>query len=112
MQLTPSTLFERQWAATLFRRAEARLRADYAAQGRSALFDRLQRYLEGETRWGEYAEVGRDLGLNSSAVAMAVHRLRHRYAEVVREEVAQTLVNPTRDEIEEELQYLFTLFQR
>jgi DNA-directed RNA polymerase specialized sigma24 family protein len=111
-EMTPSTLFERQWAATLFRRAEARLRSDYRAQNKEALFDRLQCYLEGDTRWGEYAAVGRELGLSSSAVAMAVHRLRHRYAEVVREEVAETLVNPSREEIEQELQYLFTLFQR
>jgi DNA-directed RNA polymerase specialized sigma24 family protein len=111
-ELTPSTLYERQWAATLFRRAEARLRADYKAQDRETLFERLQHYLEGETAWGEYSEVGNELGLSSAAVAMAVHRLRHRYAQLVREEVSETLVNPTREEIEEELQYLFTLFQR
>ena len=109
---SPATLFEQRWAATLFRRAEQRLRADYASQGpaKAALFERLSAFLEGETRWGAYAGVAKDLGLTNAAVAMAVHRLRHRYAEVLREEVADTLVNPTAAEIEEELQHLFTIF--
>jgi len=112
VDLTPSNLFERQWAATLFRQAESRLRSDYVSQGKAALFERLNGYLEGETRWGEYSAVGKELGMSSAAVATAVHRLRHRYAEVLREEVAQTLVNPTHEEIEEELQHLFTIFER
>lgn len=108
--LTPADLFERRWAAALFRQTESRLRAEFAAQNKAALFERLKEFLEGETQWGAYAGVARDLGMSSAAVAMAVHRLRHRYAEVLRDEVAQTLVNPTRDEIEEELRHLFTLF--
>jgi RNA polymerase sigma-70 factor (ECF subfamily) len=112
VDLTPASLFERQWAATLFRQAESRLRADYASQGKTALFERLHGFLEGETQWGEYGAVGKELGMSSAAVATAVHRLRHRYAEVLREEVAQTLVNPTHEEIEEELQHLFTIFEK
>ena len=112
VELTPASLFERQWAATLFRHTEALLRTDYVSQGKAALFDRLHGFLEGETQWGEYAAVGKELGMSSAAVATAVHRLRHRYAEVLRDEVARTLVNPTHDEIEEELQHLFTIFEK
>jgi DNA-directed RNA polymerase specialized sigma24 family protein len=112
VDLSPATAFERQWASTLFRQVETKLRREYATQNRGALFDRLKAYLEGDTRWGEYAAVAAALQMSSAAVAMAVHRLRQRYAELLREEVAQTLVNPTHSEIEEELRHLFAIFGR
>jgi len=111
-ELSPASLFEKQWAVTLFRRAEARLREEYKAKQKGALLDRLKPYLEGDTRWGDYTKAAVELDMTSAAVAVAVHRLRHRYAELLREEVAQTLVRPAPAEIEEELQHLFAIFGR
>jgi DNA-directed RNA polymerase specialized sigma24 family protein len=108
--LTPAAIFERRWAATLFRQAENRLRDEYADQRKAELFARLRSCLEGETRWGSYGELAGELGLTSASVAMAVHRMRARYAVLLREEVAQTLVRPTHSEIEEELRHLFEIF--
>lgn len=102
---TPEKMFDRQWALTLLDRALARLRAEFHEDGKGALFDALQDTLAGDPVEGGYAKLGPALGLSESAVKVSAHRLRKRYREVIREEVAATTALD--DDTEDELRVLF-----
>lgn len=103
---TPEKIFDRRWALTLLQRALERLREQYVSSGRGALFAALQETLGAATSPPRpYAELASELHLSESAVKVAVHRLRKRCGELLRDEIAQTVSDPT--EIEEELGYLF-----
>ena len=94
---TPEKIFDRQWALALLDRALARLRAEFAADGKTAHFDALQETIAGDKIAGGYAALGEKLGMTEGSIKVAVHRLRQRYREVIREEVAATtalLCNP------------------
>jgi len=99
--LTPEKIFERCWAMALLERAMARLRDDYIAQGKVALFEELKGTLTEARSAIGYESLAVRLGVSEAAVKMAVHRLRSRYREVLRAEVAETVA--TRDEVEDEL---------
>ena len=102
--LTPERIFERQWALTLLDQVLARLQTEMAAEGKAALFDALKGHLTGSHLAG-YATTAARLGMTEGAVKVAAHRLRQRYRELLREEIAQTVASP--DEVEEEIRYLF-----
>jgi RNA polymerase sigma-70 factor (ECF subfamily) len=104
-QQAPDKVFEQSWAATLLESVLKRLKAEYAADGRTALFDRLQPYLSGDRGGAPYAEVAARLGLGESGVKMAVLRLRRRFGELLRAEIANTVSKP--EEIDEEIRCLF-----
>jgi len=104
---TPDKLFDLRWALTLFQQALARLREEFAAAGKREHFERLKDYLSAEVGEGAYAEIAAHLGISRGAVAVAVHRLRQRYGQLVRDEVAHTVASPA--EVEEELRYLIKL---
>jgi RNA polymerase sigma-70 factor (ECF subfamily) len=57
-----------------------------------------------ESRFGDYAEVAKRLGLTSSTVAVTVHRLRQRYRQLVRETVLPTVADPA--DVETEVKHL------
>ena len=103
--LTAEKLFERRWALTLLEQALARLRQESAGAGKGQLFEALKGTLTGDGTAEPYARIGRDLGLSEQAVKTAVHRLRRRYQELLRAEVAQTVASP--EEVEDELRDLF-----
>jgi RNA polymerase sigma factor (sigma-70 family) len=107
---TPETLYARRWALTLLEQALARLRQEFAAAGKEALFEALKGTLTGDGTAEPYARIGRDLGLSEPAVKTAVHRLRRRYQELLRAEVAQTVASP--EEVEDELRDLFAAVRR
>jgi RNA polymerase sigma factor (sigma-70 family) len=102
-RLTPERVYERRWALTLIDTAMARLRAEYEARGRGELFDALSGLISGE-RDEAYAEAGRRLGMTEGAVKVAVHRLRKRCRELLREEVAQTVAG--QGDVDDELKHL------
>ena len=104
-RLTPERIFEQQWALSLLNQVLARLQAEMNADGKAALFDALKDHLTGSRAVGYRATAAR-LGMTEGAVKVAAHRLRQRYRELLREEIAQTVASP--DEIEEEVRYLFT----
>ena len=106
-ELTPDKVFDQRWALTLFQQALVRLREESTAAGKGEQFERLKDFLSAEPGEGAYAEIAAHLGLSSSAVAVAVHRLRQRYGQLVRDEIAHTVASPA--EVEEELQYLIKL---
>jgi len=103
-QLSPDKIFEKRWATTLLEQAFSRLREESVAAGKSERFDRLKTFLEDGTGPGDYDEAGAELGMAANTVAAAVHRLRQRYRELVRAEIANTVASP--DEIKEEMQNL------
>jgi RNA polymerase sigma-70 factor (ECF subfamily) len=105
--LTPDRLFDRAWALTLLGRALDRLAADYAATGRGPLFERLQPALTGGSPSIPYAEIARALGMSEPAVQQAASRLRKRYREALRAEIAATLDDSSDRAIESEIRDLF-----
>lgn len=106
--LTPDRIYERRWAENLLDRAMARLQGILAEQGKQRLFEELRPFLTGETPRAPYSRVAARLEMGESAIRVAVHRLRRRFAELVREEIAQTLSDPS--EIETEIRYLLSCF--
>jgi DNA-directed RNA polymerase specialized sigma24 family protein len=103
-QLTPERLFERSWAATLLERAAARLRDEYLAAGKAELFHQLTEFRLDVPEQRAYATVAAELGLGESALKSAIHRLRQRHLQLVRDEIAQTVAEPA--EVDEEIRYL------
>ena len=101
---TPEDVFERQWAETLLNRVMDGLRQEFDGGGRQGRFQELKSFLTDDRGDRSYAEVGARLGLSESAVKSGIHRLRRRYGELVREEIAHTVDSPA--EIEPEIRYL------
>jgi RNA polymerase sigma-70 factor (ECF subfamily) len=101
----PEQLFERRWALTLLDTVLQRLEAEAAESGRANLFRQIKGVLLGDRSAVPYAELGPQLGLSEAALTMTVHRLRRRYRELVREEIAHTVSSPV--EIDEEMRHLF-----
>lgn len=104
---TPDAAFERRWAGTVLRQAFDRLRQEQVADGKETLFDLLANCLTGATPGQPYAQLAAQLGLTEAAVKMTIHRLRQRYGELLRQEVAQTVVTPA--EIDQELRHLLSV---
>jgi len=103
-EATPEIAFDRAWASTVMNRAALSLRAEYESRDKVALYETLSRWLATEARPGDYALVAPALGLTEGALAAAVFRLRQRFRELIREEVAHTVQTP--EEIAEEMKYL------
>ncbi|MBI1842797.1 MAG: sigma-70 family RNA polymerase sigma factor [Verrucomicrobia bacterium] len=107
---SPERAFDRQWALTVLDRAFTRLEAESAgSRDRGAHFKSLQGFLAQEAVAGDYHRLAGELGLSSGAVAVMVHRLRHRYKELVRAEIAETLGNAA--EVETEMRYLLEVLR-
>ncbi len=103
---TPDKLFDKQWALALLDEVLNRLELEYQAEGKADLFAALKQTLMGSRETQPYAELAARLAMNESAVKVAVHRLRKRYRELIRDEIAGTL-DPSRD-IEAEMRHLFS----
>lgn len=107
---TPESIFEQRWAVALMERAFATLRGEFAAAGKAAQFDRLKEYLQADVGRGDYTAAARDLKSTPSAVGVAVHRLRQRFGELIRREIADTVASP--EEIDGELRHLASVLRR
>jgi len=101
---TPEAFYERSWATALLEHASARLQAEYADAGKAGLFEQLTEFRLDADDPRSYAEAAARLGLSEGAVKSAIHRMRQRHHQLVREEIGRTLVNPS--EWEEEVCYL------
>jgi RNA polymerase sigma factor (sigma-70 family) len=101
---TPEQHFERRWAMTLLETVVQRLQSEYDEGGKVSLFAALHPCLVGDRTAQPYDQLGKALGLTESAVKSAVHRLRRRYRQLLREEIAQTVAGP--GEVEAELRHL------
>jgi RNA polymerase sigma-70 factor (ECF subfamily) len=105
-ELSPEMEFQRNWATTVLRQALTRLQTESARTDKRGMFEALRPFLEGEAEHGDYAEVAARLGMTSNRVAVSVYRLRQRYGELVRSEIARTVTRP--DEVEDEFRYLLS----
>jgi RNA polymerase sigma factor (sigma-70 family) len=101
---TPERLFERQWALALLARVLEALRHEWAKASKGPLFETLKGSLTGDKALATYQQIADEVGMTEGAVKVAVHRLRRRFRELLKAEVAQTLDRP--EEMEEELRSL------
>ena len=104
-ELSPERLFERQWAIALLDLALARVEAEYASSGKRDLFEALKPALQGRSADAPLAEIAARIDSTEGAVKVAVHRLRKRFREALRAEIAETVA--TEEQIEEEIRDLF-----
>lgn len=102
---TPESIYERRWALTLLEQALTLLRQEFAGAGKQKLFENLKSTLTGDFSTEPYSRIAEKLSMTEQAVKVAVHRLRQRYKELLRGEIAQTVA--TNDEIDDELRDLF-----
>lgn len=107
---TPEEFFDRRWAHTILERALAALRASYGLNDQIAVFDALKPCLTLGKSAIQYAELATELGMNINAVQVAAHRLRQRYREVLRDEIANTVA--ATEDVEDELRYLRSVLAR
>ena len=103
---TPERVFDRRWAVTLLHRVMSQLHSETTQSGKPSQFDRLKVYLTGDQPRLSYAETASRLGTSEGAIKVAVHRLRRRFRDLVRDEIAHTVSSP--EEIEDELRHLWS----
>ncbi len=101
---TPERVYQRRWALTLLDRVVTQLGQQYAAKDQIALYEHCHTYLTGSSGEPTYAETAEKLQMSEGAVRVAVHRMRKRYRELLRAEVAQTVDDP--ETVDEELETL------
>jgi RNA polymerase sigma-70 factor (ECF subfamily) len=101
--LDPAAGFDRDWAQALVNGALEQLGREFAEAGKVERWRVLKRFLWENGDATSYDESGCSLGLSRHGVRVAVHRMRRRFAELVRREVAETLADPTWEAVEEEI---------
>jgi RNA polymerase sigma-70 factor (ECF subfamily) len=105
-EATPESLFERRWALSLLEHVLTRLRAEFAAAGKSAQFENLSPFLNRDSGDEHYDELAARMGASPGALRMSVHRMRRRYRSLLRDEIAQTVSTP--EEIDDEIRFLLS----
>lgn len=108
--LNAEELYERSWALELLEHVRARLRHAYAEEGKAHRLDGLERFLPGEEAPPSYAEAATQLGVPEGTLKAEVHRLKRRYGEFLREEIARTVTAP--EHVDDELHYLIRVLGR
>jgi len=108
-KLSADRIYERRWALTLLDQVLARLGAEYEAAGKLPLFDRLKELLAGESGQPSQAEIAAEMQMTENAVKQAFHRLRHRYRQLLHEEIAHTVAVPA--DVEDELRHFIAVLQ-
>ncbi|HET9219277.1 MAG TPA: sigma-70 family RNA polymerase sigma factor [Terriglobia bacterium] len=103
---TPEDLFERRWALSLLEHAMSRLRSEFSA-GRSGQFDKLVPFLSRDSDGARYEELAAEFGVSAGALRTLVHRMRRRYRDLVRAEIAETVA--TSDEVDDEIRFLMSV---
>jgi len=105
---SPDQAFDREWAVALLAKVIERLRAECEAEGRGRQFEELKVSLTAGKGAVSHAAAARALGMDAGAVRVAVHRLRKRYRQLLRDAIAQTLADPA--QVDEEMRALFGAF--
>jgi RNA polymerase sigma factor (sigma-70 family) len=106
---TPERIFERRWALTMLDRVVERLRQEFVEHGRPEHFERLKVFLLGQSDT-PYAALAREMNTLEGALKVAIHRLRKRYRDLFRQEIADTVADPA--EVESELRFLAAVLTR
>jgi RNA polymerase sigma-70 factor (ECF subfamily) len=102
---TPEKIFLRQWTLTVLKQAMNALQSECEANGKGDLFRETKNLISGERDKAAYAQISKNLNMGEGAVRVAVHRLRQRYGDLLRNQIAHT-VN-SEEEVDQELRYLF-----
>jgi len=112
LELSPAAIdgsaeksFDRQWAMTLLEQVVATLQREFQAAGKAELFESLKIFLTGGKGVVAYAQLAQSLNMTEAALKMTISRMRKRYGELLRTEIARTVSTP--EEVEEELRALF-----
>lgn len=105
---SPDKAFDREWAVALLAHVIERLRAECEADGKVRQFEQLKVFLTAGKGAVPHADVAMALGMDEGAVRVAAHRLRKRYRELLRDEIAHTLADPA--QVDEEMRALFGAF--
>ncbi|HAO80018.1 MAG TPA: RNA polymerase subunit sigma-24 [Verrucomicrobia subdivision 3 bacterium] len=105
---SPDRAFDREWALALLAKVIERLRAECAADGKAKLFEQLKIFLTADKGALSHADAAKKLGMDETAVRVAVHRLRKRYRQLLRDEISQTLADES--QVDEEMRALFGAF--
>lgn len=100
----PDGFFDREWALTVMNHALTTLQKEFGAAGKADQFETLKPWLVGDTSASSQADAARQLDLTEGAVKVTIHRLRKRFRDVIRSEIAQTLRDPA--QVDEELRHL------
>jgi RNA polymerase sigma-70 factor (ECF subfamily) len=100
---TPERIFERRWALSLLDGVIERLQSEFVLHGRPEHFERLKVFLLGQSD-APYAILAREMNVSEGALKVAIHRLRKRYRDLFRQEIADTVADPA--DVESELRYL------
>jgi RNA polymerase sigma factor (sigma-70 family) len=106
---TPERIFERRWALALLDRVVEKLREEFVHHGRLEHFERLKVFLLGQSD-APYAALAQEMNTSEGALKVAVHRLRKRYREIFRQEIADTVADPA--DVESELRFLAAVLTR
>jgi len=106
---TPERIFERRWALSVLDRVVERLRCEFVQHGCPEHFDRLKVFLLGQSD-APYSALAREMNTSEGALKVAIHRLRKRYRELFRQEIADTVADP--GEVESELRFLAAALTR
>jgi RNA polymerase sigma-70 factor (ECF subfamily) len=109
-ELNAEELYERTWALQFLEQVRTRLRQTFAQEGKADRFDALERFLPGEEDPPSYAQAAAQLGVPEGTLKSEVHRLKRRYGELLRQEVAHTVASP--GQIDDELRYLVRVLGR
>jgi RNA polymerase sigma-70 factor (ECF subfamily) len=104
-EAAPEKAYEQAWAMSLLEQSLNRLRAEATSAAKADTFERLKGFLTGDKQPVTYAELARQMNTTEAALKMTVSRMRARYGELLREEIANTVTTP--DEVEDELRALF-----
>jgi RNA polymerase sigma-70 factor (ECF subfamily) len=108
-KLSADRIYERRWVLTLLEQVLLRLGAEYEAAGKLPLFNSLKELLARESGQPSQAEIAAEMQMTENAVKQAFYRLRHRYRELLHEEIANTVAVP--DDVEDELRHLIAVLQ-
>jgi RNA polymerase sigma factor (sigma-70 family) len=108
-QASPDVLYDRGWARAVLEQALRRLREEYACSKHGSGFEPLKDYVWGERSGLSCAELGREIGLSEEAAKKAVQRMRQRFAQLLRQQIAETVSTPA--ELEDELRHLSSLLR-
>jgi RNA polymerase sigma factor (sigma-70 family) len=106
----PEQTFERRWALTLLEDVLKRLGEEHEREGKAVLFAALNPCLVGDRTSLPYVELAQRMRMTESGIKSAVHRMRRRYRQLLREEIANTVAS--RAEVDDELRFLFTVLAR